>query len=132
MVVLTGARVDPAKLARLRALADHVWSSPGEELDFAAAFGWLRSRFGVGRLVCEGGGGLNDALFRAGVVDEVHLTLCPFVFGGQTAPTIAEGIGFPRLPDAARFSLVSSRRRGDEMFLVYRADRTAARPGLTS
>jgi len=132
VVVLTGAQVDPAKLARLRALADHVWSSPGDEVDFAAAFGRLRSRFGVGRLVCEGGGGLNEALFRAGVVDEVHLTLCPFVFGGRSAPTIAEGVGFPRLADAARFSLVSSKRRGDEMFLVYRAARTAARPGLTS
>jgi riboflavin-specific deaminase-like protein len=132
VVVLTSGRVYPVKLTRLRALADQVWSSPGDELDFAAAFGWLRSRFGVGRLVCEGGGGLNDALFRAGVVDEVHLTLCPFVFGGRTAPTIADGIGFPRLADAARFSLVSSKRRGDEMFLVYRATRTAARAGLTS
>ena len=59
VVVLTGAQVDPAKLARLRALADHVWSSPGDEVDFAAAFGWLRSRFGVGRLICEGGGGFT-------------------------------------------------------------------------
>ena len=132
IVLLTGARVGPAKMARLRALADHVWSSPGGDLDLVAAFGWLRSRFGVGRLVCEGGGGLNDALFRAGVVDEVHLTQCPRVFGGRSAPTIAEGIGFPRLADAARFSLVSAKRRGDEMFLVYRADRQAGRPGLTS
>ena len=70
-------------------------------------------------MLCEGGGDLNDALLRAGLVDELHLTVCPKIFGGRTAPTIAEGGGFSTLPQAANFSLKSSRRVGDEMFLVY-------------
>ncbi|MEI9963030.1 MAG: dihydrofolate reductase family protein [Limisphaerales bacterium] len=43
------------------------------------------------RLLCEGGAELSDALFRAGLVNELHLTICPKIFGGRTAPTIAEG-----------------------------------------
>ena len=67
---------------------------------FPTALHWLRKYWGVKRLLCEGGGELNDALFRAGVVDELHLTICPKLFGGRRAPTMADGIGFPRLTAA--------------------------------
>jgi len=89
------------------------------EIDFAAFLQWLRRERKVKRLLCEGGGELNDALFRAGLVDELHLTVCPEIFGGRTAPTIADGSGFARLAAAAQFELKSSRRVGDEMFLVF-------------
>ena len=75
------------------------------------------------RLLCEGGGELNDALFRAGLVSELHLTICPMIFGGHSAPTIADGLGAGALARAARLELKSARRRGDEMFLVYRVAR---------
>ena len=123
IVVLTSEHAGKTKLARLHRLATHVRISPGNEVDLKAALAWLKAEFGVQRLLCEGGGELNDALFRAGLVDELHLTLCPRIFGGRTAPTIAGGRGFARLADAAQFKLVSSRRRGDELFLVYGAVR---------
>ena len=90
------------------------------ELDFIEALRWLRQARGVKRLLCEGGGELNDALFRAGVVDELHLTLCPKVFGGRQAPTIADGLGMGSLGNAVRLRLKSARRSGAELFLVYR------------
>ena len=81
---------------------------------------WLRRRWGVKRLLCEGGGELNAALFQAGLVDEVHLTICPKIFGGRTAPSIAEGEGFRRLADAMPFKLKSFKRFGNEVFAVFR------------
>ena len=80
---------------------------------------WLREKWNVRRLLCEGGGELNDALFRAGLVDELHLTICPKIFGGRTAPTIAEGDGVPKLANAAQLKLKSMKRVGDELFVVY-------------
>ena len=59
-------------------------------------------------------------MFRTGLVGEVHLTLCPLIFGGRRAPTIAEGQGFPTLALAASFQLVSRKRHGDELFMVFR------------
>lgn len=106
-------------LSTLRRVADAVWIGGKTEVDFGAALGWLREEWGVRRLLCEGGGTLNDALFRGGLVDELHLTLCPLVFGGRTAPTIADGVGFARLADAYGLRLKSSRCVGGEMFLVY-------------
>ena len=60
------------------------------------------------------------ALFKAGLVDEVHVTICPKVFGGRLAPTLADGCGAETLARAIRLSLQTARRHGDEMFLLYR------------
>jgi riboflavin biosynthesis pyrimidine reductase len=91
-----------------------------DEIDFRAACAWLREKWKVKRLLCEGGGELNGALFRAGLVDELHLTLCPWVFGGQHAPTICDGEGFAHLKDAFQMRLHSMKRVDDELFLVFR------------
>lgn len=74
-------------------------------------------------ILCEGGPTLNDAFFRAGVVDELHLTLCPRIVGGKTAPTLSEGVGVNRLADATPARLVGLRRGETEWFLRYRLKR---------
>jgi 2,5-diamino-6-(ribosylamino)-4(3H)-pyrimidinone 5'-phosphate reductase len=119
IIILTTGQTSAAKLRRLSALADEVKVCGRAEIDFHMALRWLRARWGVKRLLCEGGGELNDALFRAGLVAELHLTVCPKVFGGRIAPTIADGSGGLQLTDAAQFKLKSARRVGDEMFMVY-------------
>jgi 2,5-diamino-6-(ribosylamino)-4(3H)-pyrimidinone 5'-phosphate reductase len=120
IVILTTERAAAAARRRLRGLADEVKICGPREINFRAALVWLRAQWGVQRLLCEGGGELNGALFRAGLVNEMHLTISPRIFGGRTAPTIADGAGFDQLADAAALELKSSRRVGDELFLVYR------------
>ena len=119
IIILTTGRASKAKLVQLQAIADEVKICGRREINFRAALCWLREKWGVKRLLCEGGGELNDALFRAGLVDEFYLTICPKVFGGRHAPTIADGRGFGRLPAAARFQLKSIQRINDELFAVF-------------
>ena len=120
ILVVTTATVKPKRLVRLRQVADHVLVCGTNQIDFAAVLRRLRQRWGVRRLLCEGGGEINGALFRAGLVDELHVTVCPIIIGGQGAPTVADGAGVARLAEAARLELTSRRRIGDEMFLCYR------------
>jgi len=119
IIILTTERASAAKLRRLRALADAVKVCGTREINFRIALRWLREQWGVDRLLCEGGGKLNDALFRAGLVDELHLTVCPKVFGGRKAPTIADGAGFSKLAGAAQLELRAAKKTGDEFFLIY-------------
>ncbi len=120
IIVLTCRRASTTKLKRLVAVADEVRVCGEQEVDLRRALRWLREEHSVERLVCEGGGDLNDAMFRADLVDELHLTLCPLILGGRDAPTIAEGIGFANLALARRFELHNLKRHGEELFLVYR------------
>jgi riboflavin-specific deaminase-like protein len=119
VIVLVSDRASDASLRQLQTVTEHVKSFGKEDIDFRKAFQWLRKEWGVKRLLCEGGGDLNDALFRAGMVNELHLTICPKIFGGRTAPTIAEGTGVLKLADAAQLKLKSMKRVGDELFVVY-------------
>jgi len=119
IIILTTARISHANLKKLQAVADVVKICGQTEINFRAALRWLRTKWQVRRLLCEGGGELNDALFRAGLVDEVHLTICPKIFGGRSAPTIADGQGFQRLTEAAQFDLTSVRPAEAELFTVF-------------
>jgi 2,5-diamino-6-(ribosylamino)-4(3H)-pyrimidinone 5'-phosphate reductase len=119
IIILTRGRIRRRKLEPLRGLADEVKAFGEEHIDFRKAFHWLRKKWGVKRLLCEGGGELNGALFRAGLVRELHLTICPKIFGGDKAPTIADGQGATKLARAARFRLKSIQRVADELFLAY-------------
>lgn len=123
IVLLTTTRAPRSRLRRLQPHLAGVIACGEEGIDFAAALAVLRRRWGVRRLLCEGGGELNDALFRAGLVDELHLTVCPLLIGGGQAPSLADGSGCARLADAAAFRLHRARRRGDEMFFTWRAVR---------
>ncbi len=119
IIVLTTGHAGSRRRRALQAVAAEVKVCGKEEIDFRSALAWLREQWGVRRLLCEGGGELNGALLAAGLVDELHLTLCPLIFGGRAAPTIADGPGIARLADAAQFHLQSQHRTGDELFLVF-------------
>ena len=124
IIVLTTRRAGKRRLRALRAVAEEVKVCGAKEIDFRRALRWLYKARGIKRLLCEGGGELNDALFRAGIVNELHLTICPLMFGGREAPTIAEGTGVAKLAAAFPLVLKAMRGIGTELFLVYEAPRT--------
>lgn len=129
VIVLASGKAPAARLAKLRVVASAVEVFGRERIDLLSALCWLMAKWGVKRLICEGGGELNDALFRAGLVDELHLTICPQLFGGRKAPTICDGEGAATLAAAVPMKLKSARRVGDELFLVYVREGSPARRG---
>lgn len=77
------------------------------------------SKIGVRRLLVEGGGGLMWQFARHDLIDEYNVTLTPWIVGGASAPTLVDGEGFGRR-ELLKLRLVSCRRVGQELYLVYR------------
>jgi 5-amino-6-(5-phosphoribosylamino)uracil reductase len=70
----------------------------------------------VKSLVCEGGGELLRSLAAEGLLDEIHLTVAPVVFGGLTAPTLT-GLPGDFLPEPLDFRIAAMRAIGGECVL---------------
>ncbi len=119
VIVLTTARISAKQRETLQKSGAEVKICGRTRLDFPAALRWLRTKWNVRRLLCEGGGELNQALFAADLVDEIHLTICPKIFGGRHAPTIAEGAGCLKLADAKKFDLKSMYAYEAELFTTF-------------
>ncbi|MBL9138597.1 MAG: RibD family protein [Verrucomicrobiales bacterium] len=119
-IVLVSRSAPPRRIRNLRQAANEVRAFGNTEVDLREALRWLRREHGIRRLVCEGGPELNDALLRAHLIDEIHLTWCPKVVGGQDALTWVEGTGLQRLADAHLVTLQRRRQAGHESFLVFR------------
>jgi riboflavin-specific deaminase-like protein len=126
LIILVTEQAPKARVTRLKKLGAIVYACGKREVNFARAFQWLRKEWNVKSLLCEGGGEINAALFRENLVDEIYLTLCPKIFGGRNAPTMADGLGVEKLAAATPLQLKSAQRIGDEMFLVYAASPAAA------
>ncbi len=79
----------------------------------------LRAKYGVRRLLVEGGPGLNRALVEAGLVDEIFLTVVPKLLLGREAAIISgERETTPAEPRA--LTLLSVHSAEGEIFLRYR------------
>ncbi len=86
-------------------------------LDLAAALGALGAR-GLTRLLVEGGGRLNAALLREGLVDRLVWFRAARLIGGDGIPA-ASAFGVDRLDDAPRFRRISVEPAGDDLMETY-------------
>ena len=93
--------------------------SNARHVNLAAMLETLRSRYKVRRLACEGGPTLFRALLEQGLIDQLNLTIAPYMFGGAKAPTLT-GLSKKFLPASVHCSLIDMRTIGDECFLTYR------------
>jgi len=125
IIILTTKQMPKIRQQTLTQSGGNVHVCGKTEIDLAAALNWLYTEWRVKRLLCEGGGQLNGSLLAAKLVDEIHLTICPKIFGGHNASTIADGALAERLIDARQFKLSSMQPKGEEIFLVYQAQSTS-------
>lgn len=71
---------------------------------------------GLMHVLCEGGGQLAGSLYDAGLVDEYALFYAPVLLGDAKALSAFNGSG-TLLPQAARLSLIETRRLGDDLLM---------------
>jgi 2,5-diamino-6-(ribosylamino)-4(3H)-pyrimidinone 5'-phosphate reductase len=90
-----------------------------KNVDLAGMLETLCNKYKVRTLACEGGPTLFRALLEQRLIDQLNLTIAPYMFGGANAPTLT-GVSREFLPASVHCSLSDMRTIGDECFLTYR------------
>jgi 5-amino-6-(5-phosphoribosylamino)uracil reductase len=93
--------------------------SKSEHVNLAGMLRTLRDEYKVRRVACEGGATLFRSLLERGLIDQLNLTIAPYLFGGAGAPTLT-GLSKRFLPASVHCTLTGMRVIGDECFLTYR------------
>jgi riboflavin-specific deaminase-like protein len=96
-----------------------VTTGRGKYVDLAGLMSELAENWRIGRLLVEGGGTVHRSMIAAGLYDEIHLIVCPFVIGGADAITPVERSAFWPQGTIPRFHLAKADKIGDYLYLVY-------------
>ena len=74
---------------------------------------------GIKSILLEGGGTLNWTFIKHDLVDEIRLTIAPWIVGGRNAISLVEGEGFSKMMESTKFSLVKVKERNNYVVIHY-------------
>ncbi|MBM7789451.1 RibD family protein [Tenggerimyces flavus] len=115
-VLVLVSRATPAaylQFLRMRRLCYLV--AGDERVDLAEALRKMKASLGVTCVKSTAGGGLNGALLRAGLIDEIHLMVSPYAIGGAGTPTIFDGVPLAKGELPTNLRLLSTHAESDGM-----------------
>jgi 2,5-diamino-6-(ribosylamino)-4(3H)-pyrimidinone 5'-phosphate reductase len=75
-------------------------------------------KFGIRKILLEGGGALNWSMLNSGLVDEVSVAITPRILGGEKAVSLVEGKGVALVKDAVKLKLLRTAKYGPD-FVVH-------------
>lgn len=91
-----------------------------EESDGHVDLPSLMERLGaqqIDSILLEGGGTLNWSALKSGIVHRIQAYIAPKLFGGQSAKTPVEGIGFPAPSEAVHLKNSQITRLGEDILI---------------
>jgi riboflavin-specific deaminase-like protein len=118
-VVIFSTRQMPAKYQQALREKATLHLTRAQHVDLHGMLRTLRDKYKIRTIACEGGPTLFRALLERGLIDQLNLTIAPYLFGGAKAPTLT-GLSREFLPASVHCSLIDMRVVGEECFLTYR------------
>ena len=119
ILIFSTKRMPRAVCTALRDKKARVHLSETDEVDLREMLRTLARDYKVRRVACEGGPTLFRSMLERGLIDELNLTIAPYLFGGADAPTLT-GLSREFLPASVHCVMKGMRVVGDECFLTYR------------
>ncbi len=122
VITVLAENVPDRYLAHLRSKGVSYLFGGKTRVDLRTVLRKLRARFGIRKLLLEGGGNINGSFLTAGLIDELSLLLAPVADGGIGTPSLFDARQGPG--PARRLKLLSvEQRRGDMLWLRYKVQR---------
>ncbi|HXH41835.1 MAG TPA: RibD family protein [Thermoanaerobaculia bacterium] len=91
-------------------------------IDLAKVLRALRARFGIRKLLLEGGGKINGSFLASNLIDELSILIAPIADGSIGTPSLFDVAG-QRMPARNMKLLSIEKRSGDIVWLRYKVQR---------
>ena len=118
LTVPSGAELWRGKKEFERILIIHGTKENNSTINWASTLVQLEG-LGLKKLAILGGGELVASLFAVDLIDELWLTVCPVIFGGNSSPSPVGGVGFLE-SQGKKLKLLKAKQVNGEIFLHYR------------
>ena len=77
---------------------------------------------GIKKILLEGGGNLNWSFIKNNLIDEIRLTIGPWMVGGKDAVSLVEGEGYANMRESPKYYLVNVKTNNNYVTLYYKKE----------
>ncbi len=119
VVVTKGAPKNKLELLRANKLKIVVSGERGKKVNLKKAFEQLETKFGIKKILVEGGGEINWSIIKNNLFDELIVTISPLIVGGRDTITLIEGRGFDEIKKCLRLDLSKIYKRNNGEIVVH-------------
>lgn len=116
VILATTSAIEPKKESQLIAKGVQILKldSPDGHVDLVELLNQLY-RQEIDSILLEGGGGLNAAFLKLGLVDKVMVFIAPKIIGGENAKTPVAGSGIQLMKNALQLNNINVSRLDDDL-----------------
>lgn len=117
-IIAVSKKISKKNLSRLQNLPLEIAILGDKKISIKKLVQYI-SKQKINSVLLEGGGTINWEFLNENLIDEVIITLTPFLVGGKDATTLIQGKGFSTITNSKKFRLKQVTRQGNELVLNY-------------
>ena len=118
-IIVTTNLISAANLSRLRKFPIQIITCGNSSVSIPKLLKILHNK-GIKKIIVEGGGTINWSFLKHGFVDELIITIAPYILGGSNSKTLVEGDGFKNLLSATKLKLKKIQKINNELVVFYK------------
>jgi len=118
-IIVVSELVSKLNLNRLRKLPIDVIVCGKNQVNITKLM-LILSKKKIKTILLEGGGILNRSFLRKNLIDEMIITLTPYVLGSENTVNLFDGMSFPSLKTKLPLKLKNVQKSGNEIILHYK------------
>jgi len=118
-IIVTTNLISASNLSRLRKFPIQIITCGNSSVSIPKLLKILHNK-GIKKIIVEGGGTINWSFLKHGLVDELIITIAPYILGGSNSKTLVEGDGFKNLLSATKLKLKKIQKINNELIVFYK------------
>ena len=117
-IIAVSKKAKPKNLEKLKKFPITVLVCGNDKINIKNLLKILKQKK-IKNVLLEGGGITNWTFVKENLVDDIIITVTPYLVGGGTATTLVDGTGFSKIVGSTRLKLKNVRKVKNEIILHY-------------